>query len=82
MPVESLLGSKDTVVDFANFWKRNAQELEMIASVSMVNFCRDNEFTPEQFKAVKIGLNTFNDVFLQCVNEQMKYNKDIVNNTP
>lgn len=82
MRAEALLGSRDAVTDFANFWKRNAQSLEMIASVALVNFCKDNEFTPSEFKAVKIGIHAINDVFLQCVDEQMKYSKDIVKDTP
>lgn len=56
----------DAINAFASFWTMRMTDLGKARDAALVDWCKKNTFTKEEFIAYKDGLATLLNVFMEC----------------
>lgn len=62
-PCEEVLGSMKTLQDFSAFYITHKEDLEIIKTHYLMQYCEGAAFTPEQFSAYRLGLEAIISFF-------------------
>ena len=70
-PTEKVVGLGKTE-DFSAFGKNHADEIELLREAFLLDFCDNTNFTDDQLKYFRMGLDLFPSFFKSCVSDVHK----------
>ena len=74
-PMEEILGSMATVKEFATFGMKNKENMEVLRASLLLDYC-EGEFTPEELRAFRMGLDSMLQAFKNSESDTKLYLAD------